>query len=217
MIKAIIFDFDGVIVESANIKTLAFEWLFRKHPANKIKMIVDYHLKNMGISRFVKFSYIYKNILNIDLDEKEQMKLGKQFSDFVFNKVIAAPFVKGARAFLSEKYKEIDLFVISGTPETELKDIMQKRRIDYFFKEVHGSPKVKADVIRQILKEYSYKPSEVIFLGDAESDELAAKKNKVHFILRRNSENRHMISAGCEFDDFNQLRGDIYGKVIKNR
>ena len=50
MIKAIIFDFDGVLVESAEIKTKAFEMLFSDYP-DTIDDIVQYHKKNMGISR----------------------------------------------------------------------------------------------------------------------------------------------------------------------
>ncbi|KFI34550.1 hypothetical protein HX99_01395 [Peptococcaceae bacterium SCADC1_2_3] len=47
MIKAIIFDFDGVIIESAEIKTRAFELLFAGYP-DKVKEIIAYHKKNMG-------------------------------------------------------------------------------------------------------------------------------------------------------------------------
>ena len=58
MIKAIIFDFDGVLIESAAIKTEAFREVFSKWQ-DKVDEIVTYHNKNMGISRFVKFKYFY--------------------------------------------------------------------------------------------------------------------------------------------------------------
>ena len=61
MIKAIIFDFDGVLVESAEIKTEAFRQLFSSFP-DKVHEIVEYHKRNMGISRYVKFRYFYENI-----------------------------------------------------------------------------------------------------------------------------------------------------------
>ena len=42
MIKAIIFDFDGVLVESTQIKTEAFRNLFSKWP-DKVDEMVRYH------------------------------------------------------------------------------------------------------------------------------------------------------------------------------
>ena len=56
MIEAIIFDFDGVILESADIKTNAFRTLFEKESPELINKIISYHFKNMGISRFPTYS-----------------------------------------------------------------------------------------------------------------------------------------------------------------
>ena len=64
MIKAIIFDFDGVIADSNNIKTDAFVKLFEGYPSNIKEMIRMFHLQNGGMSRFDKFRYIYANIIN---------------------------------------------------------------------------------------------------------------------------------------------------------
>ena len=60
--KAIIFDFDGVIAESVDVKTEAFKELFKAYP-DKVKAIADFHIDNGGMSRFDKFRHIYKNIL----------------------------------------------------------------------------------------------------------------------------------------------------------
>ena len=54
-IKAIIFDFDGVIVESMDIKTQAFAHLFRKCSEDIIKKVIQLHLDNGGMSRYEKF------------------------------------------------------------------------------------------------------------------------------------------------------------------
>ncbi len=63
MIKAIIFDFDGVICESVEAKKIAFQKVFADYPEH-LDAITEHHMANGGISRFVKFEYIYKNILN---------------------------------------------------------------------------------------------------------------------------------------------------------
>ena len=54
MIKSIIFDFDGVIAESTNIKTDAFVSLYSKYSEEVQATVKNYHLKNSGISRYKK-------------------------------------------------------------------------------------------------------------------------------------------------------------------
>ena len=56
--EAIFFDFDGVLVESVDIKTTAFARLYAGHGEPVADAVVAYHRQNMGTSRFVKFRYI---------------------------------------------------------------------------------------------------------------------------------------------------------------
>ncbi|EJT2953629.1 HAD hydrolase-like protein, partial [Campylobacter coli] len=42
-IKNIIFDFDGVILDSVELKTQAFAELFKEFPKNKVQELVKYH------------------------------------------------------------------------------------------------------------------------------------------------------------------------------
>lgn len=184
MIKAVIFDFDGVILESSEIKTEAFRELFSAYP-DSVGEIVEYHLANAGISRYVKFRYFYENILKRSLSEKEELELGDMFSEIVLKKVLEAPFVPGAFEFLSGENSSYDFFIASGTPEEELRHIMRERNINTYFKEAHGSPKTKPVVIRDILSRYCLKKKEVVYIGDAESDRLAAKETDVFFIERK--------------------------------
>ena len=99
MIKAIIFDFDGVILESAEIKTRAFRKLFEPNYPDKVEAIVDYHCNNMGISRYLKFGYIFENILHLSLSKELEEELGQRFSEIVFEEILNAPFVPGAVSF----------------------------------------------------------------------------------------------------------------------
>jgi len=184
MIKAVIFDFDGVILESADIKTEAFRELFSAYP-DKTQKGIEYHLTNAGISRYVKFRYFYENILKIHLSKEEELELGEKFSKIVLKKVLEAPFVAGALEFLSGPNCLYHFFIASGTPEEELHGILRARNIDKYFKEAHGSPKEKPDIINDILKRHRLKPKEAVYIGDAESDRRAAKETDVFFIERK--------------------------------
>ena len=69
-VEQIIFDFDGVILDSHRIKTKTFYNLFSEYGFNIAKQVKLYHLQNSGISRKIKFKYIFKNILKKKINKK---------------------------------------------------------------------------------------------------------------------------------------------------
>ena len=183
MTEAIIFDFDGVLVESADIKTEAFRELFSGYP-DKAHEIVKYHQMHMGISRYVKFRYFYENILGKELSHDKEIELGERFSEIVLERILKVPFVAGTLDFLEVHYKKTPLFIASGTPDEELHYITTQRGITHYFKEIHGTPRTKPEILTDILSRYSWCGSEVVFVGDAESDLKAAEESGVCFIAR---------------------------------
>ena len=86
MIKAIILDFDGVILESCEIKTQAFRKLFEDYPEH-VNTIVKYHRHHGGVSRYKKITYFYNNILKQPLNDEKLEELGKRFSRLVLDEV----------------------------------------------------------------------------------------------------------------------------------
>ncbi len=183
MIKAIIFDFDGVILESVDIKTEAFRDLFKSYPKH-LKAILDYHLEHGGVSRQEKIKYFYKDIIKEPLSDGELKKLCDRFEELVKQKVIRAPFVKGAEELLKKCFGRFKMFVVSGTPQDEVRDIVRNRKLQDYFVHVFGSPDKKTEITRKILDTYRFVPSEVVFVGDAVTDLNAAKETGIYFIGR---------------------------------
>lgn len=182
---AIIFDFDGVIVESGDIKTQAFADLYRHHGEAVTTAVVDYHRANGGMSRYLKFHYYQENLLNgLPLTQAEEQALAQQFSELVMQAVIASQSVAGVEALLDKMVNQIPLFVASGTPENELHTIVERRNLTRYFTSVHGSPRLKEELVADILSTHALDPQRVLMIGDAMADYESAHQNNVAFLGR---------------------------------
>jgi phosphoglycolate phosphatase-like HAD superfamily hydrolase len=179
VIRAAVFDFDGVVLESADIKTNAFRRLFGGNPA-----AVAYHLEHQGVSRYEKFRHITTEILGATYTEEDERRLGKRFSELVLDEVLACPFVSGALALLERRAGELPLFVASGTPEGELRTIASARGVAGCFAGIYGTPPTKAEIIRRILDQTALEPDDVVMIGDARTDLDGAQTAGVRFIGR---------------------------------
>lgn len=182
--KAIILDFDGVILESADIKTQAFVHLFEGHPPHVVNAIVQHHLDNVGLSRYEKLKYIYPAILKRPLGAQEMEELSRRFAEYVVEPVRACPEVEGATEFLRVYSKRCLLFVASGTPEEELRELAQARGLSRFFTAVFGSPATKSQICASILRQWHLQPAEAVFVGDSLTDFREASRTGVPFIGR---------------------------------
>ncbi len=75
-ITNIFFDFDGVIAESVSAKTDAFKEMYLPYGEKIAEEVVDYHIKNGGVSRYEKFRHWEKKFFN---------KLFKAKADYEIN------------------------------------------------------------------------------------------------------------------------------------
>ncbi len=172
-----------MIAESVDVKTRAFRELFKDHPG-KVKEIERFHLENGGMSRFDKFRHIYKNILKRDLTRSQFNRLCSSFHKLVIDEVVKAPLVRGAKNLLDYYSGRRPMYIVSGTPDSEIKAIIKKRKLKKYFAGIYGSPQKKSALIRTILKENRFKPGETFFIGDSKNDLEAARETNVLFAGR---------------------------------
>ena len=182
MIKSIIFDFDGVICDSVDIKTLAFQKIYSKYGRAIQKEAVKYHKANMGVSRYDKFKFIHKKFIGIDLKSTELQNLSDLFSEIVFSEIIKCNYIPGILNFLEKYYNKIQFFISSATPELELLQIVKARKINKYFEKIYGSPASKTDHIKKILSLYQFKNRDIIYIGDSKSDKIAAERSDIRFV-----------------------------------
>jgi len=173
----IIFDSDGVILDSNDIKTDAFYQSVKEFGENNAKKFVEYHINHTGNSRYEKFDYFFRNILGRSIELKN--KYITKYAELVHDLVTNAPITTGCIDFLDlldgkEKY------VISGTDEKELRSIYRKKELDKYFKAVYGSPSTKIEIIENHI---SYLGKKILFIGDSLVDYEAAKAFSFDFMF----------------------------------
>ncbi|MCZ6500111.1 MAG: HAD-IA family hydrolase [Gammaproteobacteria bacterium] len=206
-LDAIIFDFDGVLVESVDIKTQAFAALYADHGEKVVAQVEDYHLRHGGVSRFDKFRYFQIEILGRPpLDDREVSDLAGRFSKLVVERVVSAPMVAGAQKFLDHCRDRVPLFIVSGTPTSELDEILERRKLRQYFEGIRGSPGTKAENISELLLEHDINASRCVMIGDATADYEGARSNCVKFLGRVTENNENLFpDEVITFEDFSRL------------
>ncbi len=184
-LEAIVFDFDGVLAESVNIKGDAFVELYKNESLDIQKQVLAYHEEHGGVTRYDKIRHYEDALCNREITEERVMEIASDFSDIVENLVAKSPWVVGAKDFLEKYYASVPFYVASATPEEELKRIVENRNMNKYFKGIYGAPKKKSEHIAAIMSANNYSAERVLMIGDAMTDYDAAINTGVHFIGRK--------------------------------
>lgn len=209
IVDSIIFDFDGVLVESNHIRTNGFRELLKDFDPRLTEQFIRYHECNNGLSRYYKLRYFYENILKKDITQEKLLELCNRYSDVVKKQVIKCDWVIGAYEFILRNHKRYKLFIVSGSDQKELQDIVKQRGIDSYFHEILGSPEVKSNNIQFILSKYLLKPSNVLFVGDSINDLEAARSVHIKFIARDSGDPGNWRKNIIVIDNLSQLSACI--------
>ncbi|RMH56591.1 MAG: HAD family hydrolase [Candidatus Hydrogenedentota bacterium] len=190
-LRALNFDFDGVLLESSGIKTNAYRRVVGERFPDHVEAFLDHHRRNGGITRRVKLEYLVRELVKAPEEEVEGIveELVADYTEEVRKEVFSAALVPGTRELLSWAAGRFHTGLISGTPEKELLEVVTHHGLKEFFEKIAGAPREKAPTLREWLEEWRVTPGEVLFVGDAVSDFHAAREVEVRFCLRETPEN----------------------------
>ncbi|EAI8625113.1 HAD family hydrolase [Campylobacter lari] len=181
-IKNIIFDFDGVILDSVGLKTQAFAELFQEFPEGKVQELLKFHLQNGGISRYQKIQYFFENIIHREISDGEISKYAKKYSKLTKEKLSNSKhIIKETFDFIKKNQKCYNMHIASGADEQDLLEICDKLKLSQYFLSIHGSPIKKDILVKNILISNNYQNKETILIGDSVNDFQAALKNNIYF------------------------------------
>jgi phosphoglycolate phosphatase-like HAD superfamily hydrolase len=204
---AIVFDFDGTIVQSNEIKTKAFRKLYEKYGGDIVKQVAEHHEQNIGISRYEKFRYFHENLLHLHYTHNVEEKLAKRFSQLIFDSIVQVPYVEGALEFIERFHLKLNLFVASGTPEKELQKIIELRKMSKYFSGIFGTPRNKTEILKNIIRVNCFIPERVLMVGDAHADWEGAQSAGTDFIgIQKQNELSHFPESSVVMENLISLK-----------
>lgn len=180
--KSLIFDCDGVILDSNKLKTQAFYQTALPYGEELAQALVNYHVKNGGISRYHKFKYFLENIVGRDNDPKALENLLSHYARSVKKGLLTCAIAPGLEQ-LRNTFLKTRWLVVSGSDQTELREIFAKREISHYFDDgIFGSPDKKEEILARELNQGNLqKPA--VFLGDSRYDYQVATQAGLDFIF----------------------------------
>ena len=199
---AVMWDFDGVIKDSVDIKTKAYESLFMPYGSDVAKLVKEHHEANGGMSRFDKIP-AYLHFAGLNPSEHVVKDFCERFSKSVMEGVIDSPWVPGVREYLLDSNVQQLFVLITATPQAEIEIILDRLGISSCFKRVFGAPIRKEIAISNAIDLYGLNSGDVLMIGDSSSDLEAAQTNLVPFLLRKTLINADIAARydGPQFED----------------
>ena len=170
----VIFDFDGVLGETVEVKTKAFYETALPYGEDAARKLVDYHRVHGGVSRVLKFEWLFREVLRKPLTPEISDSLCSRFASKVLERMFTEPMVPGARETLEALYGKVPLCVATGMPDEELRLILEKRGLARFFFAAHGTPPAKAELVARCVREAGVAPERALMVGDSITDFEAA-------------------------------------------
>lgn len=177
----VIFDCDGVILDSNQLKIIAMKEALEsgEFPDEHINAAVHYFKSNFGKSRFHHVKYFIKNIAKIEFGETLEKKIIDCYSSLCESLYKEAGFTLGFPQLLGKL--EAKLYVASGSEQAELRRVFKHKGILQYFENVYGSPTAKSENVKSIID--MNKSKNILMIGDSMSDFEASNINKIDFIF----------------------------------
>ncbi|WP_447926359.1 HAD family hydrolase [Vreelandella sp. EE27] len=179
--ECMLFDCDGVILNSNRVKTDAFYKTALPYGEIAASRLVDYHVNNGGISRYKKFAYFLEGIAvgqsGPGLDE-----LLDSYASRVRDGLMQCEIAPGLEV-LKQKARNARWLIVSGGDQSELREVFAARGLDILFEGgIFGSPDTKDTILERELASGNI-TTPALFLGDSKYDYQAANAAGLDFVF----------------------------------
>lgn len=179
--KTLVFDCDGVVLNSNHAKSEAFRMAALPYGIKEAEEFVNWHRSNGGVSRYEKFKYFLK----VMVPGRQGPNFEEMLSCYakeVWEQLCTCEVAQGLD-LLRSATEHANWFIVSGGDQEELRNLFKIRGIGrYFNGGIFGSPDKKIDILnREIAAGNIRFPA--IFFGDSALDYQAASLAGLDFVF----------------------------------
>jgi len=188
-VETIFWDFDGVLMDSNEIRDRGFELVLADFPDHEIEQLLSFHQANGGLSRYVKFRYFFEEVRGEESVTDERIQhWADRFSEIMLQHLKdSGLLIDETVSFVRREHENFNMHVVSGSDGKELREICSSVGIASYFKSIHGSPTPKTEHVGRLIKKHQYHTDTAILIGDSINDHEAAENNNISFMGYGNS------------------------------
>lgn len=188
MIKCVVFDFDGTLVDSNDIKRETFFEIVRPWDASGT-VVSEVFERWPGDDRYGKTRRIAEELINRELLPKDSSleywgkRLANDYTTHCENAIANCAERPGATQALEElSAMGLMLFVNSGTPTEPLRRLLELRNWAHIFQAAYGAEGTKAGNLKSIALKSGAARHEIVHVGDQPDDWRGAEEFGCHFV-----------------------------------
>lgn len=183
--RSVVFDCDGVILDSNRLKTEAFRQVASGYGSAVADGLVEFHVRNAGASRYRKFAYMLEYLLKTEPAAERVTELADEFARCIASALRACAVADGLPE-LRACLPEATWMVVSGADQEELRQLFAERQLaGYFDGGIFGSPDTKEVILARECGAGRL-PRPALFVGDARYDHEAASGAGLDFLFVSN-------------------------------
>ena len=203
-ISCVVFDFDGVLLQSNAIKRDVYFKVFEDFPP-AAPVIEECLNKFPDVNRVE----LIRRVIDQLSDQHssvifDQDALVNSYSRICEDDTSTCPEVEGTTFALVSMSENLPLYINSATVEDSLRRVVKRRDWTKYFRGVYGTPTSKSDNLRLIIAKEEIMPESILFVGDGDRDLRAALELGCQFLGIRN-----------EFNDFHQSEFEMLDDLTK--
>lgn len=208
--RALVFDFDGVLVDSNTVKQDAFRRIFEDVGVSSdfvsgcLQALPEGNRFDV-IRAMLERLRAGRRVGDDEPIESQVQRYAEAYNDICEEHAATCPEVPGAGKRLAQWASRFALYVNSATLEQPLRRVVARRGWAGYFRGVFGSPTSKADNLTKVLEREKVSPPDLLFVGDGGRDLRAAQTVRCRFVGVRNSHNDFDATGLTMIDDMHGL------------
>lgn len=181
----LVFDCDGVVLDSNKVKTQAFYQAALPYGEAAAQALVQYHVAHGGVSRYKKFAHFLEQLVPEYAVERSGPNLDElleHYANAVLEGLLNCEVAPGLEQ-LRERIPNTRWLIVSGGDQAELRHVFAQRGLAEFFDGgIYGSPDTKDEILERELQSGNIQMP-AIFLGDSKYDYQAASAAGLDFVF----------------------------------